>query len=187
MTRTLNLLPLDSPDFGHVPAFEVLIAYEDLDTGKRAKKTYDFLVENLGTDCQFTNQMWKFDVLGIPNLREMAVKDSTKADIIIISCHGARLPAEVQAWIELSLREPHRPFALVAMFDEHADCADTRNYLESLAKRGQMEFFAQPESHRDTQESRPLESQGRIAMHDLPPFAHSEERETAVPRWGINE
>ena len=42
-------------------ALNVVIAYEDLETGKRAMKTYDYMVGQLGEQCLFANQMWKFD------------------------------------------------------------------------------------------------------------------------------
>ena len=42
----------------------------------------------LGRDYDFTNQMWKFDILGNAKMREMAVKDAEEADLIIISTHG---------------------------------------------------------------------------------------------------
>jgi len=58
----------------------VVIAYEDFETGKQAKRTFDFLAEQLKDECQFTNQMWKFDVLNIPKLREMAAKDAAGAE-----------------------------------------------------------------------------------------------------------
>ena len=66
MTRTLHLSPLESPESDLNSTFNVVIAYEDFDTGKHARKTYDFLVENLGQRCEFTNQMWKFEVLSVP-------------------------------------------------------------------------------------------------------------------------
>src|SRR5205823_2351421 len=113
------------------------------------KKTYDFLVENLGHEYQFNNQMWKFDVLSIPKLREMAAHDAALADIVVISSLGAPLPDEVKAWIEVWLSEKNHPLALVALF-ERAEQAPletwaARSYLESVAQRGQMEFFAQPD------------------------------------------
>ena len=65
MRHTLTIPPLGSAERDSSPVFNVVIAYEDFETGKQAKKTYDFLAQNLGSDCHFTNQMWKFDVLGI--------------------------------------------------------------------------------------------------------------------------
>jgi hypothetical protein len=112
MQHTLNCPPLASTGLEANPAFDVVIAYEDFETGKHAKKTYDFLVEHLGRDCRFTNQMWKFDVLSIPKLREIAVNDAANADIIIVSSHGQELPSHIKEWVEAWLAEPLRYLAL---------------------------------------------------------------------------
>src|SRR5215467_263907 len=99
--HTLSLPALGSSDTEVSPALNVVIAYEDLETGKRAMKTYDYLVEHLGEHCLFTNQMWKFDVLAVSKLRDIAAKDAAAADLIIVSAHeGNQLSAEVKAWNE---------------------------------------------------------------------------------------
>src|SRR5579863_6434616 len=100
MQHTLAFHPSGSSEAESNPAFNVLIAYQDLETGKHAKRTYDYLQEHLGRECALTNQMWKFDVLNIPKLREIAIKDAVSADIIIVSSHGDELPESVTKWIE---------------------------------------------------------------------------------------
>jgi len=149
MQHTLTSCPPERAHFDSNPTFNVVIAYEDFQTGKHAKRTYDFLVEHLGCDCHFSNQMWKFEVLSIPKLREIAAKDVELADIVVVSCHGDELPPHVKAWIESWLMQGCRPLALVALFDapseNHARTGPTRAYLASIAKRGNMEFFAQPD------------------------------------------
>jgi hypothetical protein len=194
MTRVLNLSPLESPESDLNSTFNVVIAYQDFDTGKHAKKTYDFLVENLGQRCQFANQMWKFEVLSIPKLREMAARDAAMADIIMISCHGNELPPEVKAWIELWVAEPNYPIALVALFD----CADkqgthtqeVRSYLASVARRGQMEFFAQPD---DWPGSKNPEADFKFQRGTTPDnqaisaLAGAVQRDSSFLHWGINE
>src|SRR4030095_1912252 len=100
MQSTLKIPTLRTNELDGDPSFKVVIAYEDFETGKRAKRTYDLLVENLENDCVFSNQMWKFDVLSLPKLREMATHDALTADIIMIACRGDReLPSAVQNWI----------------------------------------------------------------------------------------
>jgi hypothetical protein len=181
-----------SPDMDLNPCFDVVIAYEDFETGKHAKRTYDFLTENLNKECTFTNQMWKFDVLGIPNLRQMAAQDAAQADIVIVSCHGQNpLPAEVKAWIELWISEGIHPVALVALFDEdgssHPQTEATKAYLEQVALRVGMEFFAQPTLVPKTAKSAsaPLRATAINAglFSNLPITA----RQTTFSRWGINE
>jgi hypothetical protein len=176
------------------PAFSVLIAYEDFETGKYAKRTYDFLVENLGHDCRFSNQMWKFDVLSIPKLREIAVKDALMADIIIISGHGRELPEPVTAWIESWLMEAHNALALVALFDrahtEGAQMRATREYLARVAERGKMEFFAPPEDWADGQAQHGhflFQREPDFSQRTLSTLAGVFQKDVSPPRWGINE
>lgn len=150
MQHTLVYNPPGSLDVGPSSTFNVVIAYEDFETGKHAKHTYDFLVEHLGRESQFTNQMWKFDILRIPKLREIATKDALDADIIIVSSRGDDdLPAPVKSWIESWLTEPGHALALVALFSGPREEAPARRciraYLAAAARRGKMEFFAQPD------------------------------------------
>ena len=184
---------LPSSDLEVNPTINVVIAYEDFETGKHAKKTYDFLVEHLGHECQFTNSMWKFGVLSIPKLREMAAKDAAMADIIIVSCHGHELAPEVKAWTELWLAENTHPIALVALFDRAEDDPQqtqaVRAYLASVAQRAQMEFFAQPDQWpgRKRAEEPSLFSRDLDTEKTLSTLAGVMERDMNFPRWGINE
>jgi len=193
MTRTLNSFPFESSEAEAHHTFNILIAYQNLETGKHAKNTYDFLVKNLGADCHFTNEMWKFEVLGIPHLQEIAAKDAAKADIIIISCDGTQLPHEVSAWIERWLSQPHHAFALVAMFNSPAEQGEVRNevrsYLAGVAKRGNMEFFDQPDAWppvTNAAEVFMFQRQAGLEEH-LPTLAAYDQSDKISPRWGINE
>jgi hypothetical protein len=177
--------------------FNVVIAYEDLEAGKNARRTYDYLAQHLGHDCQFANEMWSFDVLSIPRLRELAARDAMQADIIIVACHGgAPLPEAVKSWIEIWLAEEVNAIALVALFDSASDmCSKTRElreYFAEVARRGNMEFFAQPDRWPN-----PGRSSGGI--HSLPTLTGSDvdarfsasvefrQRHESFPHWGINE
>jgi hypothetical protein len=172
------------------PVFNVVIAYEDFETGKHAMKTYDFLVEHLGQDCQFSNQMWKFDVLSIPKLREIAANDAAQADIIMVSCHGeSELPNHVLQWIDSWVSAEGNPIVLVALFDsEPAFGFGVRARLADAAKRAGIEFFAQPDewpgrdqsSHRFTT---PMNHRGSKMIPTLADAVHRQ----ITPRWGINE
>src|SRR5260221_7127913 len=116
MQHTLIYPPLSSPDLGS--NFNVVIAYEDFETGKHAKKTCDFLTENLGPDCHVNSQMWKFDVLGLATLRVIAAKDAPAADIILISSRsGKELPESPKASGRLWLNLMVSVLPLVVRFD----------------------------------------------------------------------
>jgi hypothetical protein len=177
------------------PNFSVVIAYEDLDAGKNARRTYDYVAHQLGYDCHFTNEMWNFDVLGIPRLRELAARDARQADMIIIASHGdAPLPESVKAWIETWLSEEVNSMALVALFDAAhlatAGALEIRDYLTAVARRGNMEFFAQTGPWPPGTTSNQLLSSVLSMSADADPFSASvqfRKRHETFPHWGINE
>jgi hypothetical protein len=175
--------------------FNVVIAYENFAAGKHAKETYDVLTRNLGHECRFSHQMWNFDVLGNPKLREMAAADAAQADIVIVSFESAnKLPGSVKAWIEQWLDKKANAIALVALFaspgEEGAQSRATREYLADVARRGRMEFFAQPRSERNPADNNGSRDPSRASQLDLgvlPTFAAGEQLDLSYPRWGINE
>jgi hypothetical protein len=178
------------------PFFNVVIVYEDFAAGKHAQETYDFLVSQLGRDYIFSNQMWKFDVLGNAKMREMAVKDAEAADLIIISTHGtSELPVEVKSWIDRWTSEKGHAMALVNLVDcqegRETDSAELKEYLQNVAKRAKMDFFSQPndwpdkETPSSSRHSSEMAQRTSNLMADL--IHHSQHHFTPTPRWGINE
>jgi len=195
MQYTLTSPSLGAPGLDAKPKFKVVIAYEDFEAGKHAKKTYDYLVGNLGWECQFTNQMWRFDVLSIPKLRELAAAAAAQADLIIISSHGSEeLPEPVKAWIESWLGQQGNGLALVALFDcpreESQKTRAVRAYLAGVASRGGLEFFGQPDDWPGRRNrGGPLLSQGNsdLGGRTLSALAGVAQQGPGFPRWGINE
>lgn len=189
MHESLNCPSFGASDLETNPTFKVVIAYEDFETGKHAKRTYDFLVENLGRECQLSNEMWKFEVLRIPKLREMAAKDATHADILLISSHGGRdLPDEVKHWLECWLQAPGEPLAVVALFDRPREqTLAVRAYLADVARRANTAFFAQPDDWPQQHPGdllpflsrRPDLKQGEL----FTTLAGVVQQEQAVPHW----
>jgi hypothetical protein len=187
--------PAASSNREGAPVFSVVLAFEDFNTGKRAKRAYDFLAANLTHDWQVTNQMWKFEMLSIPELREIAAKDAAMANLIIVSSRGDReLPVDVKDWVEMWLGYRGDAVALVALFDsppeqaEHAQA--TQTYLERVAKRGQMEFFTWPEVGLGGQSWRAsliLDPRSEMAGGPLLASVMVAPREAGLSHCGINE
>lgn len=129
--------------------FEVVVAYEDFATGIRAKKAFDGIgvLRELGTDSNFNCKLWKFDILRIPRLKEMAADDAAEADIVLIAAHsGSELPAGVKHWIDMwATRERPGRRALVSLLDPQEAPSSERNqvctYLHQVAQKGHMDFF----------------------------------------------
>ena len=88
--------------------------------------------------------MWKFDVLAVPKLKEIAAKDATAAEIIIVSAHdGRQLPAEVKGWLEVGLSYKTESSALVGLFGGESTKSGAQ-YFAEVARRAKIEFFCQP-------------------------------------------
>ncbi len=132
------------------PVINVVTAYEDFATGKRAIATYSNLVLRLGHEFQFRANMWKFDVLQHPKLQDMAASDALEAEVIIISTHGeGDLPDGVKDWIRRWVGPKiKKPRALIALSDPPEVGVVTpgsiRAYLRQVAREGKMDFFARP-------------------------------------------
>ena len=187
-------VPPDLAELETEPPFSVVVVYEDLEAGKHAQSVCDFLRKHLDNDCRFLNQMWKFDALAIPSLREMAAREAELADLILVSSHGTdELPADVKAWIDW-LEGRGAAFAMVALFDRSNEkgawARATQEYLARAARRGQMEFFAQPDIWPDGNQTvfqlaRPA---GRDLRDDASLYiAAVPTRNTNVRYWGLNE
>jgi hypothetical protein len=170
----------------------VLTLFEDLDTGKRAKQIYDYLAEHLGSDFRLNHQVWNLNVLASPILRELAAKDASESDILIISLHGQReLSPEAKSWLELWIGQRSAPIGLVALFDpdrrNSRTALDTRRYLESIAQTGRMDFFSEPKETENGLEE--PEGTQRFNFHSgfSGQFGANDIHGESIPRWGIND
>ncbi|HEV2391962.1 MAG TPA: hypothetical protein VG146_06320 [Verrucomicrobiae bacterium] len=192
MQHTLIFAPPGSTNLNPNPTFNVVILYEDFNTGKKAKRTYDFLAENLDAPCQCANQMWKFDVLRIPKLCDMALRDAAEADVVILSCRGGDLPGHLKDWLQSWVAEAGAGQALVALFEQGSEEArqtrPLREYLAELAKKGGIEFFSQPGDW----QARILQGDSMPPTHPSSPgenhfdtLARVVHGKAGVPRWEI--
>ena len=127
--------------------FNVVVIYEDGPAGRRAKHFYDKLVHELEDECAFSLQLWSFQVLAIPELRESAIQSAAQADFVILSLHGkAGLPVDIREWIETwSKLIIGKGSALIALVDKSTTRGGTNAsalaYLKGIAKRTEVDFF----------------------------------------------
>ena len=127
--------------------FKAVAIYEDGSTGRRAKRFYDKLILELEDECDFSLQLWSFQVLAIPELRKLAIESAAQADFVILSLHGkAGLPVDIREWIETwSKLIIGKDLALITLVDK-STMRDGTNasalvYLKRLAKRTKVDFF----------------------------------------------
>ncbi len=124
------------------------VAYEDFPAGMHALRTFQGLFDENQKTFEFNmRNIWKFDFLRIPELRESAVTETVRADLIIISMHTPReLPAGVKWWIEAALEQREQdPGALVLMYNKHpaggAALSPAETYLTQRARKAGLDFF----------------------------------------------
>ncbi len=175
------------------PAINIVIAYEDIADGRRAMQTYNGLVGEVGRDGEFGYELWKFEALQSPQLREVAAQQAREANMIIVATRSRTLPRSVRNWIEAWVRTgSNRPRALVALMagSEPLICAaPVFVCLREAATRAGMEFFPHVEEL-------PVESSvAGLSIERLRQRADTSSavldgilnRDRPAPRWGINE
>jgi hypothetical protein len=129
------------------PGFTVVIVYEDFGTGIDAKRACNFLAASFTHQWHVVRHMWKFELLGVDELREIAAQDAAMADLIIIACHREHdLPADVKKWVETWRAYQGEAVGLIGLFDGAPGGANhacvTQAYLKHIAKQSHLEFLA---------------------------------------------
>jgi hypothetical protein len=113
----------------------VLVIYEDLETGLRARQTLDHTVRQLAAEADAHVNLWRFDLLSEPRLRQRAAEEAAEADIVFCSAHGQReLPAIVNLWLqEWFGNKSGKPCALAVSLDAHAkDTPPATRMMEAI-------------------------------------------------------
>ena len=147
MQRTVSNSAVSAPERRAIPAFKVVVAYEDFATGLEAKRACDFVSASFTHEWTVLSQMWKFELLGVAELRQLAAQAATMANLIIVACHGDReLPADVKTWIETWRASKGDAVGLIGLFDcppgQAKPACVTQAYLEHVAQKSHMDFLA---------------------------------------------
>ena len=129
------------------PKLNVAIIYEDGAAGKRAKHFYDRVIRELVDECDFSLELWSFQVLTVPEIGNSATKAAAQADFVILSMHRkAQLSTQTRDWIERwSGLITDSKSALVALLDQPeirgGTVASTLDYLRKVADRKGISFY----------------------------------------------
>jgi hypothetical protein len=121
---------------------KVLIIYEDVPAGKKAKEICDLLTQLLGEPWQMD-----LDLLNFATLRRVeSVAASFDQDLVIVSCGNGKLPKSVRNWIDTFAAHPGFSGALAALIAvspwERDGRRTTQSYLAAAARRRGMKFFS---------------------------------------------
>lgn len=130
-----------------VPNPAVVIVYEDVATGLRAKEAFDRVFGRLDSSREYHLVMWEFSVLGFGALRARAVRDAAASDIVCVAAHGEHdLPAGVKEWAERWAKEPmtHRCTMVALLEAVDAELPEDTlliEFLREVASKRDAEFL----------------------------------------------
>jgi hypothetical protein len=134
-------------DLGDRPTFYVVIIYQDISAGRRAKHFYDRVVQALTDEYNFSLEVWNFQVLALPEIGNSVAQATAQADCVILSMHGqAQLSVQIRHWIERwsGLIADYKP-ALVALLAQpetrRGTVPSALDYLRSVADRAGIDLF----------------------------------------------
>jgi hypothetical protein len=123
------------------------MAYETVGVVNRPYEISERLAGVPRSRCETDCDLWTFDLLREPLLRDWAIGEAADADMVVIAaCGDAELPDYVKTWIEhWLLQRGEKRSILVGILDKGAGtsreaprlCA----YLRQMAEKQHMPFF----------------------------------------------
>src|SRR5262245_39605764 len=99
----------------------VLLAYEDLEIGHRARDKFRRIAGSAGARV-VEAPMWSFDNLSLPHFHDVAVEQAERAEIVIIAWRARTdFSPEFKSWLERWTRRRRADCgALILLFDPAA-------------------------------------------------------------------
>jgi hypothetical protein len=176
---------LDSPDL-----VRILIVYEDMVTGQKARYVAEQLVGSLGPNYKCETSLWKFEVLKVPDISAMAAYEARQADLIVFAAQKDKeLDDEVKQWIQnwIPFKERGDSCIVALLLRSEGDpplASPLYSYLSKVAKKSGLDFFWQE------LESKP-QFFGGVGEESNCAMTHSmnssAEMDRSVIHWGIND
>jgi len=137
--------PIHSDD--HARGTRFTIIYDDLATGRQAKRFSDILAKSCG-EAEVDLALCRSELLEAERIAAETMEMAEASDFVILALRGdAPLPFATKQWIEAWLsRTNGRCCAFIALFDPSRNTArlanSTRTYLRTVADAAGIDFFA---------------------------------------------
>lgn len=103
------------------------------------------IAEQLGGECRLGNRVWSFDVLAIPEIRNVAASAAAMADLVVVSASGLHdLPDTVTEWVDmwLWLIDQGDPAMVLLLGADTRRGASLRGHLRHAAQQNRVPFFS---------------------------------------------
>jgi len=113
----------------------VVVAYADFSSATLAKQILADSLRVLSSHFVVKTTLWKFDLLDLPALREIATQDAAQAQIIIIAADKEYgLPEGAKTWVESCLTNPAvKDVAFVALVkDDERELSYDHPFLDGF-------------------------------------------------------
>lgn len=83
-----------------MPHLEVVLAYQDLSTGLRARQFLYQILEQCQMQVEFNLTLWNLGMLHLPEIREQAVANTCRANLVLVSLRGdAAMESATESWL----------------------------------------------------------------------------------------
>lgn len=193
MTTGLSTPTIASSDSETRSHFATVLVYENLVTGRFAMQTYTELVRDWGAEFTLQFDLWRFDVLALPAVRDCAARQAAGADLVIVAGRpNAELAPALEEWAaQWQNARSVADGALLALTYPEAQTGTAtgslHRYCENLSARAQMDFIGR-RSDCAGAGWKPGVARLPERAHRLSPLLEEIlQRSVPVPHWGINE
>jgi hypothetical protein len=128
---------------------EVLVIYDNVEAGKKAKGLFDRLQRFLGSEYNLFLRLWNMAALQAPSLAQVALQTVEWPGVLVIAVDGNKpLPQFFKRWLGQCARRPHPAVGAIAVHiygvpqAKHAlshPCMD----LRQIAREAGMAFLSE--------------------------------------------
>ena len=133
----------------HTSGLDVLIVYDSVRSGKRAKELCDRLGQQLAPDCKLNFSVWSLSALQLPTLAQAAASAAEHAALLIVAVNGDKpLPRLVKSCLHRCARAIHAADgALVAqlhgILKMNEEFCPAYDCLRQIAHHAGVQFFSE--------------------------------------------
>ncbi len=133
----------------HTSGLDVLIVYDSVRSGKRAKELCDHLGQQLAPDCELNFSVWSLSALQLPTLAQAAASAAEHAALLIVAVNGDKtLPRPVKSCLHRCARAIHAADgALVTQLHGilkiNEELSPAYGCLRQIAHHAGVQFFSE--------------------------------------------
>jgi hypothetical protein len=130
-------------------ALNVVIAFDDVRAGKKAKELCDRLARRLNPNCELHISLWSLSVLHLPQILQAAARQAARAALVVIAANGQTdLTLAAKTWVTMfSTGRTSADGALAVLFHGASracvELAPSCAFLKRAARTAGRAFFSQ--------------------------------------------